>query len=350
MGKKVMIGMSGGVDSSVAAYLLIKQGYEVVGCTLHMFDSENSCCGIDGIYDAKMVCNKLKIPHKVLHFKEVFSDKVLDYFVNEYKRGYTPNPCIQCNRYVKWDAMLNEAYNMGFDYIATGHFANVIEMPNGRYTFKKAKSAAKDQTYVLYSLTQDMVKHTLMPVGDFEKSEIREMADELGLINADKPDSQDICFAPDGDYQGFMVRERGYSEQTGNFVDVEGNILGEHKGISHYTIGQRKGLGIAFGEPRYVTSIDPVTRNVVLGSNEDLMTTELRCTNVNSMAYEEFKVGQEVFAKIRYADRGANAIVKSYDGNVMELEFERPVRAVTPGQAVVMYEDDILLGGGYIVH
>ncbi len=349
MSKKVMVGMSGGVDSSVAAYLLMKQGYDVSGCTLHLFDSENSCCGIEGAYDAKVVCKKLGIPHKVLHFEELFSEKVIDYFVEEYKKGHTPNPCIACNLHIKWKAMLEAARAEGIDYMATGHYANIKHLPNGRYAFSKAKSDAKDQTYVLYNLTQDMLKSTLMPVGDYEKSEVRAIAEELDLVNADKPDSQDICFVPDGDYYGFMVNNRGYSENAGTFVDNEGNVLGEHSGISHFTIGQRKGLGIAFGEPKYVTAIDPVSCRVTVGSNDDLMTTHLKCNSVNAMAVPAFEVGMRVNAKIRYSHKGELATVVKAGDEGLELEFDNPVRAVTPGQAVVMYDDEVVLGGGYII-
>ncbi|MCR4717922.1 MAG: tRNA 2-thiouridine(34) synthase MnmA [Lachnospiraceae bacterium] len=348
MSKKVMVGMSGGVDSSVAAYLLKEQGYDVIGCTLHLFDADSSCCGIEGAYDAKVVCRKLGIDHKIIHFNELFSEKVINYFVDEYRRGFTPNPCIACNYYIKWQAMLDEARKEGCDYIATGHYAYIKHLPNGRYAFSKAKSQAKDQSYVLYNLSQEMLKSTLMPLGDYEKDDVRRIAEDIGLMIADKPDSQDICFVENGDYYGFMVNHCGYSEKPGHFVDKEGNILGDHQGISHFTIGQRKGLGIAFGEPRYVLGINPLTREVVLGSNEDLMTTKLKCNMVNAMAVESFAIGQRLSAKIRYSHKGENATVSSVSETGLELSFDAPVRAVTPGQAVVFYDGDIVLGGGHI--
>ncbi len=350
MAKTVVVGMSGGVDSSVAAYLLKQQGYNVIGVTMHLFDilENNACCGIEGTRDAGRVADALGIPFYVMDFKEVFSENVISYFAEEYKRGRTPNPCIACNRYVKWEALLAKSRSIGADYLATGHYARVKHLPNGRWAICRSATAAKDQTYALYSLTQEQLAHTLMPVGEYEKEKIRDIAKELGLPVANKPDSQEICFVQDGDYAGYVERFFGQREETGNFVSVDGEVLGQHKGISHYTIGQRKGLGISFGRPMYVIRICPDTREVVLGEEKLLWTTTLTATDINCMGLSEFTKGDRIVSKIRYSHKGELCRIVEVTENSIKVEFERPVRAITPGQAAVFYKDDIVLGGGII--
>lgn len=356
MTKTVCVGMSGGVDSSVAAYLLKKQGYNVIGVTMQIWQdadmaeiSENGgCCGLSAVDDARRVANKLDIPYYVMNFKKEFKEYVIDYFIDEYKNGRTPNPCIACNRYVKWEALLHRCMSIGGDYIATGHYARVIRLPNGRYTLKVAKGMAKDQTYALYNLTQEQLSRTLMPVGDYSKDEIRAIAEELGLSVANKPDSQDICFVPDGDYSGYLEREAGIKPVPGNFVDTKGNVLGKHKGIIHYTIGQRKGLGLAMGHPVFVADIRPETNDVVIGENKDIFSNRLIAGNINFMSVERLDKPMSVTAKIRYSHKGASCMISMLDDAHAEVIFDEPVRAVTKGQAVVFYEDDYIVGGGVI--
>ena len=265
--KTVVVGLSGGVDSSVAAYLLKKQGYQVIGVTMQIWQAEDACtmereggcCGLSAVDDARRVAGQLDIPYYVMNFRDEFQKNVIDYFVKEYRDGRTPNPCIACNRYVKWESLLQKSLALGADYIATGHYARIRMLENGRMTICRSGSARKDQTYALYNLTQEQLQRTLFPIGEFDKSEIRAMAEEIDLKVANKPDSQEICFVPDGDYASFIEQETGKKEVPGNFVSIDGKVLGQHKGIGHYTIGQRKGLGIAFGEPVFVVEIRPET-------------------------------------------------------------------------------------------
>ena len=354
--KTVCVGMSGGVDSSVAAYLLKEQGYNVIGVTMQIWQSEDpmavsnngGCCGLSAVDDARRVADRLGIPYYVMNFKDDFKKYVIDYFVDEYKNGHTPNPCIACNRYVKWEALLKRCMMIGGDYIATGHYARVIKLDNGRYTLKTAKGIAKDQTYALYNLTQEQLGRTLMPVGDYDKTEIRKIADEIGLAVAHKPDSQDICFVPDGDYAGYLEREAGLVSVPGNFVDTNGNVIGRHKGIIHYTIGQRKGLGIAAGHPVFVADIIPETNEVVIGENEDIFKTRLVADRINLMAIDRLDGEMRVMAKIRYAHKGCMCTIKMAGEDRIEVLFDEPVRAMTKGQAVVFYKDDYIVGGGTI--
>ena len=354
--KTVVVGMSGGVDSSAAAYLLKQQGYDVIGVTMQIWQQEDTCtieheggcCGLSAVEDARRVANQIGIPYYVMNFREEFQENVIDYFVKEYRAGRTPNPCIACNRYVKWESLLQKSLAIGADYIATGHYAKIVQLENGRYTLIRSDAKGKDQTYALYNLTQNQLSHTLFPIGSYEKPQIRAIAEKAGLQVAHKPDSQEICFVPDNDYAGFIERETNEVEKPGNFVSTSGEILGTHKGIGHYTIGQRKGLGIAFGEPMFVVEICPETNEVVLGKNDEVFTDWLKANQVNHMAVDHFEVGQKVTARIRYNHGGAKAVISEVTEDSFSLTFEEPVRAVTPGQAVVLYEGDYVLGGGTI--
>lgn len=358
MKKKVVVGMSGGVDSSVAAYLLKEQGYDVIGVTMQIWQDEEAalqsenggCCGLSAVDDARSVAQKLDIPYYVMNFKNEFKEKVMDYFVEEYLKGRTPNPCIACNRYVKWESLLKRSLEIGADYIATGHYAGIMQLSNGRYAVKNSVTAAKDQTYALYNLTQYQLSHTLMPVGEYTKEEIRQIAEREGLLVAHKPDSQEICFIPDHDYAAYI--DKAAADRVpgkGNFVTKEGAVLGEHLGITHYTIGQRKGLNLAMGHPVFVTEIRPETDEVVIGEGEDVFGDTLFCDHLNFMGIEDLTEPMEVTAKIRYAHRGERCLIEKVEEDKIKCSFHTPVRAITPGQAVVFYTDGYVLGGGTIL-
>lgn len=355
--KKVVVGMSGGVDSSVAAYLLLEQGYDVIGVTMQIWQDEDrtvveengGCCGLSAVDDARRVAGMLGIPYYVMNFKEVFREKVMDYFVDAYVRGCTPNPCIACNRYVKWEALLKRSMDIGADYIATGHYARVEELPNGRMAIRNSVTAAKDQTYALYNLTQDQLRHTLMPVGDYTKDRIRAIAKEQGLLVASKPDSQEICFIPDNDYAGFIEKNTDKPLRQGNYVDKNGKILGRHKGITHYTVGQRKGLNLAMGHPVFVTEIRPETDEVVIGEAEDVFTDTVYCSRLNFMALSDFEKRKVFNGKIRYGHKGSPCTVERIGEDMLKCSFKEPVRAVTPGQALVLYDGEYVAGGGTII-
>ena len=352
--KKAMIAMSGGVDSSVAAWLMKRDGYDCMGVTMRLFAGEDSCerkghtcCSLDDVEDARSVARQLGIPYFVFNFTEDFGTQIMDRFVCAYENGFTPNPCIDCNRYMKFEKLMKRAKELDYDYVVTGHYAR-IEEQDGKFLLKKAIDEKKDQSYVLYSLTQEQLAHTLMPVGDYTKPQVREIAAKIGLEVANKPDSQEICFVPDQDYAGFIERETGQKELPGNFVTEDGRILGQHKGISHYTVGQRKGLNLAMGHPVFVTQIRPDTREVVIGEAQDVFTDRLTADRINYMAADHFEKGQIVTAKIRYSHAGARCEIEECTGDRITVHFPEPVRAVTPGQAVVFYEDGVVLGGATI--
>ena len=354
---KVVVGMSGGVDSSVAAWLLKKQGYDVIGVTMQIWQDEENivqeenggCCGLSAVDDARRVAAAIGIPYSVMNFKDEFQKSVIEYFTKEYLAGRTPNPCIACNRYVKWEALLQRSLSIGADYIATGHYARIEHLPNGRYAIRRSATMEKDQTYALYNLTQEQLARTLMPVGEYSKDRIREMADEIGLLVAHKPDSQDICFVPDGDYASFIENTTDQVLQTGDFVTPEGKILGKHKGIIHYTVGQRKGLGLALGYPAFVLEIRPETNEVVIGTYEESLTYTVRANELNFMSVEQITEPVRVFAKIRYNHKGAWCTVERTGEDEIVCTFDEPIRAATPGQAVVLYDGEYVLGGGTIL-
>ncbi len=351
--------MSGGVDSSVAAMLLREQGYEVMGVTLKLFSDEDivqaqkerkTCCALSDVEDARSVAYRLGFEHLVFNFKDCFREHVMQQFADSYLCGRTPNPCIECNRCVKFDKMLRRALELGYDYIATGHYAvREYDESCGRYLLKRPKDRGKDQTYVLYSLTQDQLAHTLFPLGELEKSQVRALAESAGLVNSAKPDSQDICFVPDGDYVSFIEKFTGKSSDSGDFLDLDGNVLGQHRGVIGYTIGQRKGLGISLGKPAYVVKKDAAANTVTLGDESDLYTKSLIAEDFNLISVAELTAPMRVTAKTRYSQTEQPAFV-SYLGNGRYLvEFDEPQRAVTSGQAVVLYDGDIVVGGGTII-
>lgn len=349
--------MSGGVDSSVAAYLLKEQGYDVIGVTMQIWQDEDiicqaengGCCGLSAVEDARRVASDLEIPYYVMNFKQEFKQNVIDYFIKEYLEGRTPNPCIACNRYVKWESLLKRSLEIGADFIATGHYARIMRLSNGRIALQKSATAQKDQTYALYNLSQYQLEHTLMPVGEYTKDQIREIADKIGLKVANKPDSQEICFIPDHDYAKFINENSQKQIEPGNFVTKEGKILGKHRGITHYTVGQRKGLNLSMGHPVFVLEIRPDTNEVVIGDGTQVFSDRLFAGNINFMALSGLEEEREVTAKIRYSHKGAACKIQRYQEDKIECIFTEPQRAITPGQAVVFYDGDIVLGGGTIL-
>lgn len=351
---KALIAMSGGVDSSVAAYLIRKQGLDAIGCTMKLYDNEdadipkeNTCCSLDDIEDARSVATRLGMPYYVFNFKDDFKERVIDNFIGCYECGMTPNPCIECNRYLKFNKLLERSEILGCDYVVTGHYARIEETPDG-FILKKAVDDSKDQSYVLYSLTQEQLKHTLFPLGGLTKTQAREIAEENGFINANKPDSQDICFVPDGDYAKVIRHYTGKDYPPGNYVSTTGEVLGTHKGIIHYTIGQRKGLGIALGEPRFVCRIDSDKNEVVLGTNEELMTHNVHVKDINWIAGQAPSNKFTCSARVRYKHREQSCTVEVNGDGSAEVIFDEVIRAATPGQSCVFYDGDIVLGGGII--
>ena len=355
MAKKALIAMSGGVDSSIAAKLMKDAGYECIGCTMKLYDNEDigksrghTCCSLDDIEDARNVATANDMPYYVMNFKEGFSECVIKRFVDAYESGCTPNPCIDCNRFMKFDKLFARAKELGCDYVVTGHYAR-IEKSGDRYLLKKGLDDTKDQSYVLYSMTQEQLAHTLFPVGDLKKTEVRKTADDSHFINANKPDSQDICFVPDGNYGAFLRRHTGKEYEPGNFVDKDGNILGTHKGIVNYTIGQRKGLGIAFGKPIYVTDIDVEKNEVVIGEDNDLYKSAFEVNDFNWISGEVPPADFTCKVKIRYHQIEQPARIHIISEDKVAIEFEKPQRAITKGQAAVLYDGDVVVGGGTII-
>lgn len=352
--KKALIAMSGGVDSSVAAHIIKNAGYECLGVTMNLHQNndnnscDKSCCTSQDISDAKNVASSLGIAHLLLDFHENFKEKVIDKFVNTYQMGGTPNPCIDCNRYLKFEKLLNYMNEIDYDYVVTGHYAR-IEKDTNRYLLKKGLDENKDQSYVLYSLTNQQLAHTLFPLGSFTKNEIREIASEINLINAQKKDSQDICFIPDKKYAEFIENYTGKTFKKGDFVSIDGKKLGTHKGIIRYTVGQRKGLGLSLPESLYVTEINPATNQVVLGKDEDLYKKSLDVTNINLIALDNINTPIKLTAKLRYKHKEAPCKVWQTDKNSLHIEFDEPQRAITKGQAAVLYDNDIVVGGGTII-
>lgn len=358
MKKKVMVGMSGGVDSSVAAKVLLDSGYDVTGVTLKLFsnddivndDKTRTCCSLSDVEDARNVAYKLGFEHMVFNFKDCFQECVMKKFAQSYINGQTPNPCIECNRHIKFDKMLNRAETLGYDYIATGHYAlREFDSSLGRFVLKRPKDRSKDQTYVLYGLTQHQLEHTLFPLYGYEKSEVRKIAEEAGLINSRKPDSQDICFVPDGKYAEFIKNFSGYDSKEGDFLDTDGNVIGRHKGIINYTIGQRKGLGIAFGKPVFVVAKNAVNNTVTLGSSDKLFTSELIAEDINLISIDKIEKPLHITAKTRYNQVDRPATVTQLSDDRIKVVFDEPQRAVTSGQAVVLYDGDVVIGGGTII-
>ena len=353
-----MLGMSGGVDSSVAAVVLQKQGYEVIGVTMQIWPDmkeerkqvEGGCCSLAAVDDARRVADRLGIRYYVLNFKDIFQKRVIDYFNREYLAGRTPNPCIACNRFLKFDAMLQKAVSMGIDYVATGHYArNGYDEAKERYLLRKSVTAAKDQTYALYTLTQEQLSRTLFPIGEFTKKRVREMAREAGLAVASKPDSQEICFVEDNDYGRYISENTDADIKPGYFIDRNGKRLGMHKGIIHYTVGQRKGLGVSFGKPMYVVEIRPDDNTVVLGGEAEVFSSVLTASDVNFISIDSLHEEMKVTVKIRYSAKEAAATIRPLaGGRRVSVEFDEPQRAVTPGQSVVFYDGDAVVGGGVI--
>src|SRR5438309_4764648 len=354
---KVLVAMSGGIDSTVAALMLHKAGYEVVGITMKTWDyassggskKETGCCNLDSFNDARMAAVQHGFAHFILDIREEFGDFVIDNFVEEYMAGRTPNPCVLCNTHIKWRALLKRADALGCDFIATGHYASVYQHENGRFVVTKGIDETKDQSYVLWGLQQDLLSRTILPLGTYRKTEIRQMAMDFGYPElAKKSESYEICFVPDNDYRGFLKRKvEGLEERVtgGFFVDKEGKILGRHKGYPFYTIGQRKGLDITLGKPAYVTAIHPDTNTVVLGDEEDLEKEDMRVTRINWIKYGGLDGETEALTKIRYKDSGSHSLLVPGDSGVT-VRFYEKAKGIAPGQSAVFYEGDDVIGGG----
>ena len=352
---QAMIAMSGGVDSSVAAYLMQQAGYDCMGVTMKLYENEDAgvprghtCCALDDVEDARRVAYALGMPYYVFNYKDAFREQVMARFAAAYQHGATPNPCLDCNRYLKFGLLETRARALGCDVLATGHYARVEQLPDGRYTLKKAVDATKDQSYVLAWLTQEQLAHTRFPLGGLHKTEAREIAEAHGFCNAHKHDSQDICFVPDGDYAAAVERLTGAHSEPGRFVDTQGKVLGTHRGIIHYTIGQRRGLGIAAETPLYVCGIDVPRNEVVLGRNDDLFSTELDASGCNWISGDVPDAPLHVTARIRYRQPEQPCTVTATGPDTVYVSFETPQRAITRGQAVVFYDGDTVLGGGTI--
>ncbi|MDI6815481.1 MAG: tRNA 2-thiouridine(34) synthase MnmA, partial [Dehalococcoidales bacterium] len=355
---RVVVAMSGGVDSSLAAAILNEEGYQVIGVTMQIWPSDKQaskvdrfggCCGLGAVDDAKMVAHKLGIPHYVMNFRDVFAKKVIADFCQEYSLGRTPNPCIRCNQYIKFDALLKRAKELGADFVATGHYARIEkDEAKGRYLLKKGIDRGKDQSYVLYTVTQEQLRHTLLPIGNFTKQKVREIAGELGLPVAAKPESQEICFIPDDDYPRFLKEYIPQAVKPGPILNEQGNILGRHRGILFYTVGQRKGLGISAKEPLYVIAIEQERNAIVVGSKENIYGNELIASGLNWISIAKLKQPITVKAKTRYRHKEAEAAITPLDEEKVYVKFKEPQMAITPGQAIVFYDGDTVIGGGTI--
>jgi len=354
--KKALIAMSGGVDSSVAAYIMKDNGYDCVGVTMKLYKNdnfevsgENTCCSLDDVEDARRVADALDMPFYVVNFAEKFKEEVIERFIAAYEAGETPNPCIECNRHMKFERLYNKARELGLEYVVTGHYARCgFDEKTGRYFLKKAVDETKDQSYVLYAMTQEQLAHTIFPLGGMTKLQVRELAESRSFVNARKHDSQDICFVPDGKYADFIESYTGKTYKPGSFMDKSGKVLGTHKGIIRYTIGQRKGLGLALECPMYVCDINVDTNTVTLCKNEELFSKKLTANKINLISVEKIEEPMRVKAKIRYSHREEDATVIQTGDDEIKIEFDNPQRAITKGQAVVMYDGDNVIGGGVI--
>ncbi|MCI8641459.1 MAG: tRNA 2-thiouridine(34) synthase MnmA [Clostridia bacterium] len=348
--KKVLLGMSGGVDSSVSAYLLKEKGYDVMGITLELF-AGSSCCNTETYIDAKNVCNSIGIPHITYNQKENFKFKVIDNFINEYSKQRTPNPCIECNKYMKFGAMYEKAKEMECEYIATGHYAKTqYSEKYQRYVLKKSNNKAKDQSYVLYSVPKELLGKILFPLGDFEtKEQVREVAKTNNLKTANKPDSEDICFIPDGNYKKFLENNSNLKPKKGNIVNLKGEILGEHNGLYNYTIGQRKGLGISYKEPLFVIGFNSSKNELIVGTQIEILKKEMYVNEINLLLIDELKEPMRVAVKTRYSSKEDIATIEMIDKDLIKVIFDNPAQRITPGQSAVFYIDDIVLGGGKIL-
>lgn len=357
MSHKALIAMSGGVDSSVAAYLMKEQGYDCIGATMKLFQNEDiglskehSCCSIDDVEDARRVASALDMPFYVLNFSENFKEKVVDKFVSCYENGLTPNPCIECNRHLKFEHLYNKARELGYEYVVTGHYSRIkYNEATGRYELLKALDPTKDQSYVLYTMTQEQLAHTLFPLGEMNKEQVRELAAAQNFINAQKHDSQDICFVPNGKYAEFIEQYTKKNYPEGDFVDLEGNVLGRHKGIIRYTVGQRRGLGLSLKQSMYVVRVDVASNTVILGYNEDLFSTTLTANHLNLISIPSIQGELRCKARPRYNAKEAWATVTQIAEDTIQVVFDEPQRAITKGQAVVLYDEDKVIGGGTII-